>query len=80
MFCPKCGRMNPDEEEFCKGCGAVLHDPEEESAKLKKKNHAKTKLVALIAALVLAVGGICAACVSCDNETVNTAAYAVTHA
>ncbi|MBQ9459322.1 MAG: zinc ribbon domain-containing protein [Oscillospiraceae bacterium] len=31
MFCPQCGRENPDESKFCQGCGAPL-DEQAESA------------------------------------------------
>lgn len=27
MFCPSCGRANPDEAKFCEGCGAALAAP-----------------------------------------------------
>ena len=51
MFCPKCGKINPDEAERCNGCDAVLHEAVEEAP--KKKNHTVLKIV--IAAVVIAV-------------------------
>ena len=65
MFCPKCGKMNPDEREFCSGCNAVLHEPKPEAPKKKK---GPGKIIALIAALAVAVGGTAAAVVSCDRN------------
>lgn len=52
MFCPKCGRMNPDEGELCKGCGAVLHEAEV-SAPVKKKRPLKAILITLAVLLVV---------------------------
>ncbi len=65
MFCPKCGKMNPDERENCSGCGAVLHEPKPETA----KKNGRGKLVALIVAAAVAIGGAAAAVVSCSEET-----------
>ena len=50
MFCPKCGKINPDNGETCSGCGAVLHEAVEVTP--KKKNHTVLKIV--IAAVVIA--------------------------
>ncbi|MGN1098693.1 MAG: zinc-ribbon domain-containing protein, partial [Clostridia bacterium] len=36
VFCPKCGKMNPDDRDLCSGCGAVLHEPKPEQPKKKK--------------------------------------------
>lgn len=66
MFCPKCGKMNPDDREFCSGCNAVLHEPKEEAP--KKKNNALGKIIAIIAAAAVVVGGSAAAVVSCSKE------------
>ena len=52
MFCPKCGKINPDNGETCSGCGAVLH--EETEVVTKKKNHTALK-IAVIAVIVVAV-------------------------
>lgn len=38
MFCPKCGKINPDNSEICSGCSAVLHmENDEKSAPKNKK-------------------------------------------
>lgn len=63
MFCPKCGKMNPDDREFCSGCNAVLHEPEEE--KPKKKKSIAGKIIALVAAAAIAVTAVAA--VSCER-------------
>lgn len=66
MFCPKCGKMNPDDREFCSGCNAVLHEPQEE--KSKKKKGIGGKIIAIIVAAAVVVGGTAAAVVSCNHE------------
>ena len=68
MFCPKCGKINPDDGELCSGCGAVLHEPKPETP-AKKKGRAG-KIIALIAAAAVAVGGTAAAVVSCERDSV----------
>ncbi len=65
MFCPKCGKMNPDDRENCSGCGAVLHEPKEEAP---RKKSAAGKIIALIAAAAVVVGGSAAAVASCSKE------------
>lgn len=52
VFCPKCGRINPDEEETCKGCGALLHEKKEEAP---KKSKFPNKLLAGIIVILIAV-------------------------
>ncbi len=62
MFCPKCGRINPDENEVCKGCGAALH-PEDETVVQKSKGSFTKKLIITLVVVAL----ICAAVfVSCQ--------------
>ncbi len=51
MFCPKCGKINPDTEVKCSGCGAELR--EEAPAPVKKSN--KTWKIALATIAVVAV-------------------------
>lgn len=63
MFCPKCGRMNDDELENCKGCGAPLHEDKEEKPE-KKKTGAAVK--GIIVAAAIAVAAVAVALVSCD--------------
>lgn len=52
MFCPKCGKINPDDEEKCSGCGADLHAETEIKAPTKKRNGLKI-LFAIIAVLII---------------------------
>lgn len=54
MFCPKCGKINPDSEEKCTGCGAVLH---EEKTSEPVKNNKKTLKTVIAAILVVALVG-----------------------
>ena len=73
MFCPKCGKINPDNGERCSGCGAVLH--EETETVVKKKNHTVLKIViaaVVVAAIVVAVV-LLAGCSTSEipNETMN---------
>ena len=48
MFCPKCGRINPDENEVCKGCGAQLHTEDETVKKKSKGGFVKKLVIALV--------------------------------
>ena len=52
MFCPKCGKINPDDGEICTGCGAAL---EKDNTLVKKpKKHLGKVMGILIAAVVIA--------------------------
>ena len=37
MFCPKCGKINPDTEKLCSGCGAELREEQVIAPKKSKK-------------------------------------------
>lgn len=52
MFCPKCGKINPDNEEKCSGCGAVLHE-EAETEVCEKKGRGMKIAFAIIVVLVI---------------------------
>ena len=54
MFCPKCGKINPDNSELCSGCSAVLHT-EEEKTTPKKKKWLKTALVVIAVVIAAAI-------------------------
>ncbi len=58
MFCPKCGRMNDDNDINCKGCGALLHDENEERKPQKKGIGIKSVISIAVAAAVAAGAGI----------------------
>lgn len=62
MFCPKCGRINPDENEVCKGCGAALHTENEKVVQKSKGSFAKKLVIALVVIALVCV----AAFVSCQ--------------
>ncbi len=53
MFCPKCGKINPDNAEKCTGCGALLEKAEALAASKKGK------VWKIIAAAVLVILVIC---------------------
>ena len=57
MFCPKCGKINPDNSEFCSGCNEQLHIENEEKKPEKKGKWLKTALIvlAVVAVVVVAV-------------------------
>lgn len=55
MFCPKCGKINPENNEICSGCNAPLHDEDEKKAPAKKSNTGKFLLAAAIIIIVVAV-------------------------
>lgn len=52
MFCPKCGKINPDDAEKCTGCEALLQ--EESPAPTQKKKGKALKFI-LLGLLVVAV-------------------------
>ena len=52
MFCPKCGKINPDTEEKCSGCGAELHEEAAVPASGKKGRGIKIAF-AIIAVLII---------------------------
>lgn len=74
MFCPKCGKMNPDEKELCSGCGAVLHEPN--AQKPKKKKGVGAKIIAVIAAAAVVIGATAAATTSCNRQDTSVIAEA----
>lgn len=52
MFCQKCGKINPDNEEKCSGCGAILQKAPSPAAPKKGK---VWKIIAAAVLLVIAV-------------------------
>ena len=52
MFCPKCGKINPDNEEKCSGCGALLREETAVAVPTKKGKGLKIA-VAVIAIVVI---------------------------
>lgn len=66
MFCPKCGRMNPDEDVLCKGCGAPLH--EEEKKEEVKKNNGTVKKVSIAVLILAAACAVAFSVTSCEKE------------
>lgn len=54
MFCPKCGRINPDEAEVCKGCNAQLHE-EKETVQKKRFPKVLTAILVVIAIVLSCV-------------------------
>lgn len=63
MFCPKCGRINPDEETICKGCGSNLHEGELAIVK-KPKRKGRVIIAAVVAVLVIALACVVAVTLS----------------
>lgn len=55
MFCPKCGKINPDENKECSGCGAVLKEENEVPAAKKKGKALKIIVTALIVIAVICI-------------------------
>lgn len=53
MFCPKCGKINPDNNDLCSNCGAVLHEGRED-APMKKNGNLKAVLTILLVIAVIA--------------------------
>ncbi len=65
MFCPKCGRMNDDNDTNCKGCGALLHEETEEK-KPQKKGIGIKSVISIAVAAAVAVGAGIYAFTSCS--------------
>jgi len=55
MFCPKCGKINPDDKELCSGCGAELSQGKTEVPKKKKGRVLKTVLALLVLVVVVCI-------------------------
>lgn len=55
MFCPKCGKINPDNNEVCSGCNAPLHDENEKKPPEKKAKLGKILLTAAIIVIAVVV-------------------------
>ena len=58
MFCPKCGKINPDSNELCSGCNAVLREENENTAPEKKINWGKiiiAAVIVIVAAVVVTI-------------------------
>lgn len=56
MFCPKCGKINPDDSQICSGCNAELSQEKTDTSKSKKGKILKTVIWLLaIAALICIV-------------------------
>ena len=53
MFCPKCGKINPDDAEKCSGCDTVFC--EQESAVPAKKKSGALKWVITIAVILIII-------------------------
>lgn len=61
MFCPKCAKINPDSNDLCSNCGAVLHESNDNNT-VKKTGGFKAVIaillvIAIIAAIVLLLNG-----------------------
>ncbi len=66
MFCPKCGKINPDNAEICSGCDAPLH--EENSAAPVKKSRKILKAIIAAAIVIAVVVVVVVLCTSCGNK------------
>lgn len=54
MFCPKCAKINPDSNDLCSNCGAVLHEDSEISMK-KSSNFKAIVAILLVIAVIVAI-------------------------
>ena len=53
MFCPKCAKINPDSNDLCSNCGAILH--EDIGEPIRKSSNFKA-IVAILLFIALVVG------------------------
>lgn len=67
MFCPKCGKINPDTQERCSGCDALLHEEKQETSAPKKGRVVRVILaiVIIVVAAVVAVSSLS----GCEKRT-----------
>ena len=61
MFCPKCAKINPDSNDLCSNCGAVLRE-KDYGTSVKKSGNFKAivailVVIALITAIVMLLNG-----------------------
>ena len=73
MFCPKCGKINPDTQDLCSNCGAVLRERREDVS-IKKNGILKAVLtillvIAVIAAAIVLLNGCDPGNIMKDNVT-----------
>ncbi len=73
MFCPKCGKINPDNNDLCSNCGAVLYEGREDTP-IKKNGNLKAVLtilliIAVIAAAIVLLNGCDPGNIMQDNVT-----------
>lgn len=73
MFCPKCGKINPDTHDLCSNCGALLREGREDSL-MKKNGNLKAVLtillvIAVIAAAIVLLNGCDPGNIMQDNVT-----------
>ena len=54
MFCPKCGKINPDDAQNCSGCDALLK-AETPALPAKKTGALKWVITALVIIAIIAV-------------------------
>ncbi|MBQ3022701.1 MAG: hypothetical protein IJD91_05220 [Clostridia bacterium] len=55
MFCPKCGKINPDSSEICSGCSAQLHTENEEKNSPKKGKWLKGAAIVIAVLIVVTI-------------------------
>lgn len=54
MFCPKCGKINPDDKELCSGCGAQLTQ-----AEIQVKDKKNGRILKTVVAVLVAIAVVC---------------------
>lgn len=55
MFCPKCAKINPDSNDLCSNCGAVLREKSHGSSVKRSGNFKAIVAILLVVAVVAAV-------------------------
>ena len=66
MFCPKCGKINSDNNKECSGCGTPLSENAPESS--SKKGKAWKILVILVIVVVAVAVLILSGCAAPDKD------------
>ena len=62
MYCPKCGKENPDDAQFCNSCGSRLTgaSPATEGVNIRVSRLAIISLICALCGLALTVPGLIA--------------------
>ena len=68
MFCPKCAKINPDSNDLCSNCGAVLRENNYDVPVKRKGGFKAAAAILLVVAIVVAIVLLLNGCAPGDIE------------